>query len=392
MPFELEVDAEHVAKIKVIGVGGGGSNAVNRMLTANFAGVEFIVINTDTQALKMSPVAGKLQIGANLTKGLGAGANPEIGRNAAIEDTDKILTLLEGADMAFITAGLGGGTGTGAAPVIANLAKELGILTVGVVTKPFQFEGKVRELHAERGLQALRESVDTLITIPNQRLLNVVERHTPMMDAFRIADEVLRQAVQGIADLIVVPGLINLDFADVKTIMSERGIAMMGIGTASGENAAQEAASKAISSPLLENVAIDGAKGVLINITGGPSLSLYQVNEASSAISKSAHPDANIIFGAVIDESLNSDVRVTVIATGFDVAPCAGGEESSNMVDMKAYTARAAERGGFLRKRGAVGSEVSDEQLRLRDLEQLRPRDLDEDELDIPTFLRRKAD
>ena len=392
MPFELEVDAEHVAKIKVIGVGGGGSNAVNRMLTANFAGVEFIVINTDTQALKMSPVAGKLQIGANLTKGLGAGANPEIGRKAAIEDTDKILTLLEGADMAFITAGLGGGTGTGAAPVIANLAKELGILTVGVVTKPFQFEGKVRELHAERGLQALRESVDTLITIPNQRLLNVVERHTPMMDAFRIADEILRQAVQGIADLIVVPGLINLDFADVKTIMSERGIAMMGIGTASGENAAQEAASKAISSPLLENVAIDGAKGVLINITGGPSLSLYQVNEASSAISKSAHPDANIIFGAVIDESLNSDVRVTVIATGFDVALCAGEEESSNMVDMKAYTARAAERGGFLRKRGTVGSEVSDEQLRLRDLEQLRPRDLDEDELDIPTFLRRKAD
>ncbi len=392
MPFELEVDAERMAKIKVIGVGGGGSNAVNRMLAMNFTGVEFIVVNTDTQALKLSPVTAKLQIGANLTKGLGAGADPEIGRKAAIEDTDKILTILEGADMAFITAGLGGGTGTGAAPIIANLAKELGVLTVGVVTKPFHFEGKVREQHAERGLQALRESVDTLITIPNQRLLHVVERHTPITEAFRLADEVLRQAVQGIADLIVVPGLINLDFADVRTIMSERGIAMMGIGAASGENAAQEAAAKAINSPLLENVAIDGARGVLINITGGSSLSLYEVNEASAAICKSAHPEANIIFGAVIDESLNDDVRVTVIATGFEVPLSAGGEEPSNMVEIKAYAAKAAERGGFLRKRGAVGSEASDEQLRLRDLEQLRSRDLDEDELDIPTFLRRQAD
>ncbi len=392
MPFELEVDAEHVAKIKVIGVGGGGSNAVNRMLAANFTGVEFIVINTDTQALKMSPVSAKLQIGANLTKGLGAGANPEIGRKAAIEDTDKILTLLEGADMAFITAGMGGGTGTGAAPIIAHLAKELGILTVGVVTKPFQFEGKVREVQAEQGLHALRESVDTLITIPNQRLLQVVERHTPMTDAFRLADEVLRQAVQGIADLIVVPGLINLDFADVKTIMSERGIAMMGIGTASGENAAQEAALKAINSPLLENVAIDGAKGVLINITGGPSLSLYEVNEASSAICKSAHPDANIIFGAVINESINDDVRVTVIATGFDIAASTRAEGSSNMVEMRAYAAKAGERGVFLRKRGAIGNEVSDDQLRLRNIDRLRPLDLDEDELDMPTFLRRQAD
>ncbi len=392
MPFELEIDAEHVAKIKVIGVGGGGSNAVSRMLASNFTGVEFIVINTDTQALKLSPVEAKIQIGANLTRGLGAGANPEIGRNAAIEDTDKILNYLDGADMAFITAGLGGGTGTGAAPIIANLAKELGILTVGVVTRPFQFEGKVRELHAERGLQALRESVDTLITIPNQRLLHVVERHTPMTEAFRLADEVLRQAVQGVADLVVVPGLINLDFADVKTIMSERGIAMMGIGTASGENAAQEAASRAVNSPLLENVAIDGAKGVLINITGGSSLSLYEVNEASSAICKSAHPDANIIFGAVIDESLDDEVRVTVIATGFDVPVSARVEESSNMVEMKAYAARAAERGAFFRKRGAVGNEASDEQLRLRDPEQFRSHDISEDELDIPTFLRRQAD
>jgi cell division protein FtsZ len=392
MPFELEMDAEHLAKIKVIGVGGGGSNAVNRMLAAHFTGVEFIVINTDTQALKLSPVTTKLQIGASLTKGLGAGANPEIGRKAAIEDTDKILSLLEGADMAFITAGLGGGTGTGAAPIIANLAKELGILTVGVVTKPFLFEGKVRELQAERGLQALCESVDTLITIPNQRLLHIVERHTPMTEAFKLADEVLRQAVQGIADLIVVPGLINLDFADVKTIMSERGIAMMGIGTATGENAAQEAASKAINSPLLENLAIDGAKGILINITGGSALSLYEVNEASSAICKSAHPNANIIFGAVIEESLNDEVRVTVIATGFDGVASFGEEESSNMVEMKAYAAKAAERGGFLRKRGVGGNEPSDDQLRLRDLEQLTSRDLNEDELDIPTFLRRQAD
>ena len=392
MPFELEIDVEHLARIQVIGVGGGGSNAVNRMVAANFTGVEFIVINTDTQALKLSPVTTKLQIGASLTKGLGAGANPEIGRKAAIEDTDKILGLLEGADMAFITAGLGGGTGTGGAPIIANLAKELGILTVGVVTRPFQFEGKVRELQAERGLQALCESVDTLITIPNQRLLHVVERHTPMTEAFRFADEVLRQAVQGIADLIVIPGLINLDFADVKTIMSERGIAMMGIGSASGENAAQEAASRAINSPLLENLAIDGAKGILINITGGSTLSLYEVNEASAAICKSAHPDANIIFGAVIDESLNDDVRVTVIATGFDGVASVGAEATSNMVEMKAYAAKAAERGGFLRKRSAVGGDASDEQLRLRDLEHVRHRELDEDELDIPTFLRRQAD
>jgi cell division protein FtsZ len=392
MPFEMQVDDEHMARIKVIGVGGGGSNAVNRMLAASFGGVELIVVNTDTQALKMSPVEAKLQIGANLTRGLGAGANPEIGRRAAIEDTDKILTLLQGADMAFITAGLGGGTGTGAAPIIANLAKELGILTVGVVTKPFRFEGKVREVQAERGLDALRECVDTLVTIPNQRLLQVVERQTTVTEAFRLADEVLRQAVQGIADLIMVPGLINLDFADVKTIMLESGIAMMGIGTASGEQAAQEAALRAISSPLLENVAIDGAKGVLINITGGPSLSLYEVNEASSAICKSTHPDANIIFGAVIDESLNDEVRVTVIATGFEVALPTGAEGSSNTIDIKAYAAKAPERSRYLRKRGEAGSGGSDEQLRLRNLEQLRPRDLDEDELDMPTFLRRQAD
>ena len=392
MPFALEIDGEHAAKIKVIGVGGGGSNAVNRMSSSDFTGVEFFVVNTDTQALRMSPADTKLQIGANVTRGLGAGANPEIGRQAALEDSDKILSLLEGADMVFITAGLGGGTGTGAAPVIANLAKELGILTVGVVTRPFAFEGKIRETHATRGLAALCESVDTLITIPNQRLLQVVERQTSLTDAFKVADDVLRQAVQGIADLIVVPGLINLDFADVKTIMSERGIAMMGIGVASGENAASEAAVKAINSPLLENVSIDGARGVLINITGGSALSLYEVNEASSTICKSAHQDANIIFGAVIDESLKDSVCVTVIATGFEAAASVIEDGSSkNMVEMKAYAAKAAERGGFLRKRGAPGREAADEQFNLREME-LRSADLDGDELDIPTFLRRQAD
>ncbi|MGB4781480.1 cell division protein FtsZ [Candidatus Methylomirabilis sp.] len=391
MPFALEIDAEHAAKIKVIGVGGGGSNAVNRMSTSNFTGVDFFIVNTDTQALRMSPVGTRIQIGANVTGGRGAGANPEIGRQAALEDTDKILALLEGADMVFITAGMGGGTGTGAAPIIAKLAKELGILTVGVVTKPFSFEGKTREVQAARGLVALCEIVDTLITIPNQRLLQVVERQTPLTDAFKIADDVLRQAVQGIADLIVVPGLINLDFADVKTIMSERGIAMMGIGVASGESAASEAAARAINSPLLENISIDGARSVLINITGGPTLSLYEVNEASSTISMAAHQEANIIFGAVIDESLKDDVCVTVIATGFDTAATVREEGSSNMVEMKAYTSRAAERAGFLRKRGMVGHETSDEQFNPRSLE-LRPQDLDGDELDIPTFLRRQAD
>ena len=391
MPFALEINTEHAAKIKVIGVGGGGSNAVNRMSTSNFTGVDFFIVNTDTQALRMSSVGTKLQIGANVTGGRGAGANPEIGRQAALEDTDKIRALLEGADMVFITAGMGGGTGTGAAPIIANLAKELGILTVGVVTKPFGFEGKTREVQAARGLAALCESVDALITIPNQRLLQVVERQTSLTDAFKIADDVLRQAVQGIADLIVVPGLINLDFADVKTIMAQRGIAMMGIGVASGESAASEAAARAINSPLLENISIDGARGVLINITGGPTLSLYEVNEASSTISMAAHQDANIIFGAVIDESLNDEVCVTVIATGFEATTAVREDGSSNMVEMKMYASRAAERGGFLRKRGAVGHETSDDQFNLRDLE-LRPQDLNEDELDIPTFLRRQAD
>jgi cell division protein FtsZ len=381
MPFQLDEEPERMARIKVIGIGGGGSNAVSRMAASSMTGVEFIVMNTDAQALKVSPVTSKLQIGEKLTRGLGAGANPEVGRRAAIEDTDRILSLVEGADMVFLTAGLGGGTGTGAAPIVANLAKELGILTVGVVTKPFQFEGKVRGTQAERGLQELKEKVDTLITIPNQRLLNVAERQTTFLEAFRLADEVLRQAVQGISDLIIVPGLINLDFADVRTIMAERGIAMMGTGVAAGENCAVEAAGKAINSPLLENLSIEGARGVLINITGGADLSLYEVNEASSTICQTAHPDANIIFGAVIDERLSREVRVTVIATGFDSA---GKREAESVkaVDLKAFAAAVAERGSYLRKRPGRAAEAA----------QLSLAPLAEDELDIPAFLRRQAD
>ena len=315
--LDFEVEANHMANIKVIGVGGGGNNAVNRMIDAGLKGVEFIAVNTDAQALGTVRSANKIQIGAKLTKGLGAGANPEIGQKAAEESREQIYEALKGADMVFVTAGMGGGTGTGASPVVAEVAKELGALTVGVVTKPFTFEGRKRLTQAEMGIANLKSKVDTLITIPNDRLLQVIDRHTSIVEAFRIADDVLRQGVQGISDLIAVPGLINLDFADVKTIMQETGSALMGIGVASGENRATEAARMAISSPLLET-SIEGAKGVLLNITGGPSLSLFEVNEAAEIISQAADPEANIIFGAVIDESMNDSVRVTVIATGFE--------------------------------------------------------------------------
>ena len=306
------------ACIKVVGVGGGGSNAVNRMITAGLDGVEFVVANTDMQALKQSRAPVKLQIGAKLTKGLGAGANPEVGRQAALEDTEKMIEALQGADMVFVTTGLGGGTGTGAAPIVASLAAELGALTVAVVTKPFAFEGKKRMLQAEAGLADLKEAVDTVITIPNERLLSTLERGTSLFDAFRIADDILRQAVQGISDLIIVPGLINLDFADVKTVMSGMGMALMGTGAATGENRAVEAAKRAISSRLLEETSIHGARGVLINITGGHDLLLHEVSEASSIIHDAADPEANIIFGAVLDETMKSELRITVIATGFD--------------------------------------------------------------------------
>jgi cell division protein FtsZ len=308
------------AKIKVIGVGGGGGNAVNRMIQSGIKGVEFLVANTDVQAMRTALAPIKLQIGGKLTKGLGAGANPEIGKQAALEDTDRILEALSGADMIFITTGMGGGTGTGAAPIIASLAAELGSLTVAVVTKPFAFEGKRRRVQAEQGIRALRDTVDTLITIPNERLLNFVERATSLGEAFKIADDILRQAVQGISDLITVPGEINLDFADVRTIMHGMGMALMGTGVSTGEHRAVEAAQRAISSPLLEEASIEGAKGVLINVTGGPDMTLFEVHEAASIIQEAADEEANIIFGTVIDPRMKDEVKVTVIATGFDAA------------------------------------------------------------------------
>jgi len=305
------------ANIKVIGVGGGGSNAVNRMITSNLQGVEFMVANTDIQALKTSKAPLKIQIGAKMTKGLGAGSNPDVGRQAALEDSEKIIEALQGADMVFITSGLGGGTGTGAVPIIASLASELGALVVGVVTKPFAFEGKKRRDQAEEGLKELHNSVDTVICIPNEKLLNSVDKAMPLGAAFLFADDVLRQAVQGISDLITIPGEINLDFADVRTIMSGMGMALMGTGIASGPNRAMEAAQRAISSPLLEDATIDGARGILINITGGPDMTLHEVAEASSLVQRTADAEANIIFGTVIDREMTDQVKITVIATGF---------------------------------------------------------------------------
>src|SRR4051795_333020 len=340
--LRLRLDEEGCAgaRIKVVGVGGGGSNAVNRMVQAGFDGVEFVVANTDLQALRANAATVKLQIGSKLTKGLGAGADPNVGRSAALEDTEKIIQALDGADMIFVTTGLGGGTGTGAAPVIASLATELGALTVAVVTKPFKFEGRKRQLQAERGLEALRDCVDTIITIPNERLLTIIDRSTPLNAAFATADEVLRQAIQGISDLILVPGLINLDFADVKTIMSGMGFAMMGTGTAEGTDRAVDAARRAISSPLLEGASVNGARGVIINITGGPDLSLVEVSDASTIVQEAADEDANIIFGAVVDPALKGKVKITVIATGFGVQPAASRlPQAPGMtpVDMSAY-------------------------------------------------------
>ncbi len=352
--LEFDIDMDQFAQIKVIGVGGGGNNAVNRMIQHGLKGVEFIAINTDKQALYLSQATQKIQIGEKLTKGLGAGAHPEVGQKAAEGSRDEIAHALKGTDMVFITAGMGGGTGTGAAPVVAEIAKEMGILTVGVVTKPFQFEGKLRMLNAEKGISELRSRVDTLVTIPNDRLLQVVEKRTSMLEAFRIADDVLRQGVQGISDLIAVPGLVNLDFADVRTIMKDQGMAHIGIGKGSGDNRATDAAKQAIQSPLLETT-IEGAKGVLLNITGGPNLGLFEVNEAAELVSQAADPDANIIFGAVIDESLQDEIRIIVIATGFEKSP------------------------------------VRPERKRIESVldAAMRQQDDDMDDLEIPTFLRR---
>ncbi|MDQ1912997.1 cell division protein FtsZ [Paenibacillus sp. GD4] len=371
--FEFDMDMDLMAKIKVIGCGGGGSNAVNRMIETGVKGVEFITVNTDAQALHSAKAEQRLQIGDKLTRGLGAGANPEVGKKAAEESRELIYNALKGADMVFVTAGMGGGTGTGAAPVIAEIAKECGALTVGVVTRPFTFEGRKRSLQADQGIAALKEKVDTLIVIPNDRLLEIVDKKTPMLEAFREADNVLRQGVQGISDLIAVPGLINLDFADVKTIMTERGSALMGIGIANGENRAAEAAKKAIMSPLLET-SIDGARGVLLNITGGANLSLYEVNEAADIVASAADSEVNMIFGAVIDETLKDDIKVTVIATGF--------EHKNLTAPMRKPTGTGATTGN-------AQQESSDSRLN-----NLRPfggnNNGQGDQLDIPTFLRNR--
>ncbi|MFN2515330.1 MAG: cell division protein FtsZ [Pyrinomonadaceae bacterium] len=359
------------ARIKVIGIGGGGGNAVNRMIEAGIEGIEFLVANTDLQALKRSKAPIKIQLGSKLTKGLGAGANPGVGREAALEDTDKIIEVLEGADMVFVTTGLGGGTGTGGAPIIASLATELDALTVAVVTKPFHFEGRRRMQQAEHGLRELRECVDTVITIPNERLLHTVQKDSSLADSFGVADDVLRQAVQGISDLITVPGLINLDFADVKSIMAGMGMALMGAGRARGENRAIEATQQAISSPLLEEATIQGAKGVLINITGGPDLTLYEVNTASTIIREAADEDANIIFGAVIDETMHDEMKITVIATGFGEEAIAVAS-AAGMASMPASAPRFVQRNSDDLPRPMMQSRA--------------------DDLDVPTFIRKKAD
>ena len=377
--FELE-EVVQAAKIKVIGLGGGGGNAVSRMMAADFTGVEFIVANTDVQALRASPAPVKIQLGAQLTKGLGAGSNPEVGRDSALEDPETITKLLEGADMVFITAGLGGGTGTGAAPVVASLAKDLGILTVAVVTKPFTFEGRKRLLQADAGMDALRGVVDTLITIPNQRLLAVVDRGTPLLEAFKVADTVLQQAVQGISDLILVPGLVNLDFADVRTIMSGMGMAMMGTGVGRGENRAVDAAQKAIASPLLDDTSIDGAKGILINFTGGPDMSIHELEEAARMVQEAAHEEANIIFGAVIDQSLGDEVRMTVIATGF--AERKMESSPSKIVDLPRSGRPGAQPGAAAAWRRRLAADVRAE----------TDDPLGDADYDVPAFLRKQAD
>jgi cell division protein FtsZ len=407
--IQFNDDVRNDAKIKVIGVGGGGGNALNRMMEAGLEGVEFIVANTDLQALRMSKAPVKIQLGVKLTNGLGAGANPEVGRRAALEDADKILEALEGADMVFVTAGLGGGTGTGAAPIIASLASEMGALTVAVVTKPFGFEGRRRAQQAQRGLSDLLDSVDTMIAIPNEKLLAVAQ-NAGFFESFRIADDILRQAVQGISDIITIPGIINRDFADVRAIMAGMGYAVMGTATAKGQRRAVEAAQRAIASPLLEDGAIDGARGILINITGAASLKLAEVNEASSIIQNAAHEDANIIFGAVLDDSMKDEVKITVIATGFrEDAP--GRRE--RMMDASTLSRAAAthvmapptaEVVPLTEDRRAeveaeaeqfIGASATTPPIRMQAPETIAvmaDASYDREELDVPTFLRRRGE
>jgi cell division protein FtsZ len=387
--FELDDSFNKGAKIKVIGVGGCGGNAINSMIESQLEGVEFLAANTDSQALGVSKAPVKIQLGENLTKGLGAGANPDIGRNAAIESRDRLKEAMAGADMVFITAGLGGGTGTGGAPIVAEAAKELGALTVAVVTKPFTFEARKKMKQADEGLKALKSVVDTVITIPNQRLLSIADKNTSLSGAFKQADAILYQAVKGISDVITIHGLVNVDFADVRTIMSEMGLALMGSGVARGDSRAVEAARRAISSPLLEDISIHGAKGVLINITGASDMTLHEVNEASMLIQEEAHEDAHIIFGAVIDERMGEEVRVTVIATGF------GKDESKRMTSVKniapAVIVGDLDIPTIVRWDKEKKSEVG-----MAEVQRLKPlggfNAVDEDAYDTPTFLRKQAD
>jgi cell division protein FtsZ len=400
----LRSDSENFALIRVIGVGGGGSNAVNRMIRAELMGVEFIAVNTDAQALLQSDAPNKIRIGDKITRGLGAGGDPSIGQRAAEEDSEKIADALRDSDMVFITAGMGGGTGSGAAPVIAEIARDMGALTIGVVTKPFTWEGARRRLNAEKSAELLRDKVDTLITIPNDRLKEVVSEETSIVDAFRVVDDVLRQGVQGISDLITVPGLINLDFADVRAVMRSAGSALMGIGRASGTDRAAEAAREAISSPLLE-VSISGAQGILFNVTGGPSLGLFEVDEAAEIIKEMADPEANIIFGTVIDERMGDDLQITVIATGFDHNRANAYPGLETEADVDSGVQAGLENRDFMqelaRQRTAAGDQAKDDPTQAKQAVAVpvesgepvqaaeRSSAAKEEDLDIPAFLRR---
>jgi cell division protein FtsZ len=383
--MDTNKSAESFARIKVVGVGGGGSNAINRMIAEGIQGVEFVAINTDAQALLLSNATTRVRIGEKLTRGLGAGGNPEVGRKAAEESAEDLYNVLKGSDMVFVTAGLGGGTGTGGAPIVAQIAKDVGALTIGVVTRPFTFEGGKRSSSAEQGMAKLKEHADTLIVIPNDRLLQIVDKKATLQDAFRLADDVLRQGIQGISELITVPGLINLDFADVRAIMNEGGAALMAVGKATGEDRARAAAEQAISSQLLD-ITIDGARGVLFNITGGPSMTLFEVNQAAALIRETSHPDVNMIFGAVIDPNMGDDIRITVIATGFE----------RTGVPRRAFssTARPVENARstgipIARQQESVSVNAAPAQAHQGSTE-FRPTTLNTDDLDIPTFLRNR--
>lgn len=379
MFFELDTEIDNYAKMKVIGVGGAGGNAINRMIDANLTGVEFISVNTDLQALETAKATHRIQIGGRITKGLGAGSDPVLGRKSMEEDRDLVAESLVGADMVFITAGMGGGTGTGASPVVAEISKQNGALTIAVISKPFDFEGKKRMSQALSGIDELKERVDTLIIIPNQRLISIVTQETRLTDAFKMADEVLLNATRGISDLISVPGLINLDFADVRAIMSEMGDALMGVGVAKGENRAKEAANRAISSPLLDDISMSGAKGVLVNITGGNNLTLYEANEAATAVTEAAGCDANIIFGAVIDEELKDEIRITVIATGFGDTEVKKNMESEDRIgDLFSSKKMVFER-----------HSRSNQQVYIQNG---KVRSITPDDLEVPTFLRKQAE